>query len=532
MVCKTDMVPSHHTKAEHSLPTAALASYARLSSGRLDKIITITRRYYFLLAVAALTVLTWGCDKDLPTASSLPEAPPTTTAPSSSPVEPLSVRFSAEPRSGPAPLKVAFVAQVTGGSGAYRFSWQFGDGQTSETQNPSHEYRAQGKNRVSVKVTSEREGIVPEELTNSEILVINVLASGASTEGPPPNSPSPERTLAIAKTGAGTGTVTSNPAGIQCGGDCTEPYARGTAVVLTATPNAGSTFAGWSGACSGSGTCTVTLNDDASVTASFALATATLFRLDVAKAGTGTGTVTSSPAGINCGADCTEDYANGTPVTLTATADAGSVFAGWSGACSGTGTCSVTMSQARSVTATFNLQVFTLSVAVAGAGSGTVTSSPAGINCGADCTEDYASGTPVTLTATPDAGSVFSGWGGACSGTGTCSVSMTQARSVTATFTLPATYTLTVSVTSETNGKGRIDSTPSGIDNCKDSGNNANNCVGDFSSGSTVTLTATTVGAGSFLKEWTGACAGVPATTSTCTLTMNGAQTAGAVFKK
>jgi hypothetical protein len=76
--------------------------------------------------------------------------------------------------------------------------------------------------------------------------------------------------------------------------------------------------------------------------------------LTVTKAGIGTGTVTSSPAGINCGSDCNESYAIGTSVTLTAAPGAGSTFAGWSGACSGTGSCAVSMTVARSVTATFN----------------------------------------------------------------------------------------------------------------------------------------------------------------------------------
>ncbi len=80
----------------------------------------------------------------------------------------------------------------------------------------------------------------------------------------------------------------------------------------------------------------------------------TTYALTVSKSGTGSGTVTSSPAGISCGADCAESYASGTTVTLTATAAAGSTFAGWSGACGGTGTCTATMSQARNVTATFN----------------------------------------------------------------------------------------------------------------------------------------------------------------------------------
>ena len=79
---------------------------------------------------------------------------------------------------------------------------------------------------------------------------------------------------------------------------------------------------------------------------------------------------------------------------------------------------------------------FALAVAKAGAGGGTVASTPAGIDCGATCASSFVSGTVVSLAATPAAGSIFAGWGGACSGTGACSVTMDAARSVTATFTL------------------------------------------------------------------------------------------------
>jgi hypothetical protein len=78
------------------------------------------------------------------------------------------------------------------------------------------------------------------------------------------------------------------------------------------------------------------------------------FTLSVTKAGTGSGTVTSAPSGINCGSTCSANYSSGASVTLTATAASGSTFAGWSGACTGTGTCAVSMTAARSVTATFN----------------------------------------------------------------------------------------------------------------------------------------------------------------------------------
>jgi hypothetical protein len=82
--------------------------------------------------------------------------------------------------------------------------------------------------------------------------------------------------------------------------------------------------------------------------------------LSVTKNGTGTGTVTSAPAGIACGTDCSETAAGGTQFTLTATAAAGSTFAGWSGPCTGTAaTCAVALTAATTVTATFNSSLAT-----------------------------------------------------------------------------------------------------------------------------------------------------------------------------
>ena len=77
------------------------------------------------------------------------------------------------------------------------------------------------------------------------------------------------RILTVAKAGSGSGTVTGP--GISCGSDCSEPYADGTSVTLTATRAANSTFAGWSGACSGTGSCVVTMSADTFVTATFRL---------------------------------------------------------------------------------------------------------------------------------------------------------------------------------------------------------------------------------------------------------------------
>ena len=128
----------------------------------------------------------------------------------------------------------------------------------------------------------------------------------------------------------------------------------------------------------------------------------------------------------------------GSIVTLTATAPAGTVFAGWSGGgCSGTGTCTTVMASNQTVVATFNtVPMFTLTVTKSGTGNGTVTSSPAGINCGNDCNQSFAQGTVVTLTAVPNGNSTFAGWsGGGCSGTGPCVVTMNASTTVGAQFT-------------------------------------------------------------------------------------------------
>src|SRR5262249_35354199 len=76
------------------------------------------------------------------------------------------------------------------------------------------------------------------------------------------------------------------------------------------------------------------------------------YTLTVTKTGTGTGTVTA-PTALNCGTTCSAGYALGAVVTVSQAPGSGSTFTGWSGACTGTGACSVTMSQARTVTAAF-----------------------------------------------------------------------------------------------------------------------------------------------------------------------------------
>ena len=163
----------------------------------------------------------------------------------------------------------------------------------------------------------------------------------------------PPRTLTVTKAGDGEGIVVSNPAGIDCGTTCSTQYGDGTVVILSASPSPGSTFEGWSGVCAGTATCVLTMLADRSVTATFTSSSSQQQTLLVSTAGTGSGTVTSDPAGINCPSQCSAGFNPGTVVILTATPLSGHTFAGWSGDCTGTGTCALTMSTGHSVTATF-----------------------------------------------------------------------------------------------------------------------------------------------------------------------------------
>ena len=242
--------------------------------------------------------------------------------------------------------------------------------------------------------------------------------------------------LTVTKSGTGTGTVTSTPAGISCGATCSAEFEEGKEVELKAEAAAGSEFVKWGGACAGTGTCKVTMSAAKSVQAIFK--TIPIRKLRVIKSGSGSGTVTSlAPiADIDCGLACEAELQAGTEVELTANPDPGSAFFRWSGACTGTGTCKVTMSSAKTVHATFKATPsFTLSVTKSGVGN--VTSSPPGIECGTQCAHEYASPTTVALSAVAAHNYRFNGWSGCESAAGpTCTVTMSSARAVSVSFVL------------------------------------------------------------------------------------------------
>ena len=179
----------------------------------------------------------------------------------------------------------------------------------------------------------------------------------------------------------------------------------------------------------------------------------------------GQGTVTGGD--INCGTTCSNLYLLGTNLSLLATPATGYIFAGWSGACTGTDVCLVTMDAAKTVTATFAVvNTPVLTITKAGTGRGRVKSrkttlvaaaiailSDPDIDCGDTCVKEYESETTVTLTAEPEPGYSFSGWSGACSGTGDCTVAVSDVTSVTANF-IPAAVSSDVAVSTGGGGGG------------------------------------------------------------------------------
>jgi PKD domain/PASTA domain/Divergent InlB B-repeat domain len=159
----------------------------------------------------------------------------------------VSHNFSASGSSAPFP-----------GDSITQYEWTWGDGTTTTTAAPtaSHTYATIGTETVTLTVT-DSDAPLNSGRTGSESIQVSVQA--------------PTQTLTVARSGNGSGTVSSNPSGISCGSTCSHTFATGTSVTLSATPASGSVFSGWSGACAGNGGCTVTMSQARSVTATFTL---------------------------------------------------------------------------------------------------------------------------------------------------------------------------------------------------------------------------------------------------------------------
>jgi hypothetical protein len=315
----------------------------------------------------------------------------------------------------------------------------------------------------------------------------------------------------------GSGTITSEPAGIACGEQCLATFAIGTQVTLRAIAGEGAAFAGWGGACAEVGPsepCVLTAGDPLDVSADFAAGE----ELMVVRAGHGAGVVTSSDGRIRCDGTasevCRAPVPHGASVELVASASAdGSMFSGWGGACMGKESCKLVMNGPEMVNAVFDSAgEVSLIVSKVGKGEGSVQSAPPGIDCGNDCAEAFVASenTQVVLTASAFEGSSFVEFTGCASTSGnTCTVQMGEVRSINAEFALMK-HTLSVAWAGKGAGKVAA-SEPSGLSCTKPQA-----CSGKYDHGSTVTLVATPAEGSSFVSWSGGGCGQSP----TCVVTL------------
>ena len=281
----------------------------------------------------------------------------------------------------------------------------------------------------------------------------------------------PVNTLTLTIAGTGAGSVASTPSGISCSISCSVVFTVGQSVTMTATPNSSSTFAGWSGACEGSSTCTVSMSAARAVTATFTakpLITAlNLTDLSGVQANSDLANVLRYQVTVPAGAEnLTISISGGTgDADLYVRKDSPPDYSTYHCRPYSTGnteSCSVNNAALTNLpnppgvyhimlngfsafsgvtlTVTYNADP-TLSVVKVG--NGTVTSSPAGISCDTDCTETLPVNSLVTLTATPGPRSWFVGWsGGKCVGSATtCAFTVTNNQTETATFRTESSIT-------------------------------------------------------------------------------------------
>jgi tetratricopeptide (TPR) repeat protein len=314
----------------------------------------------------------------------------------------------------------------------------------------------------------------------------------------------------------GSVSVSSSSQGASCSGSsCT--LESGGDVTLTARPSHGFAFGRWTGVCAGESSSTCTLSDvtkDSSAIAGFARTGQHGTRITVGGSANpsagGAVSANSSSQGASCsGSTCTVQ--SGGEVMLTAAANAGFGFSGWSGDCAAQTSSSCTLddvSRDEHATATF-VATFTVggSANPSTGGSVSASSSSQGSSCsGSSCTVQ--SGGDVTFTAAADAGFGFSGWSGDCAGqTGsTCTLNdVSSSENATAAF-VPA-FTVAWSANPSTGGTVGANSSSQGA-SCSGS-----SCT--VQGGGEVTLTAA-ANAGFGFSGWSGACAGQKG--STCTL--------------
>lgn len=295
--------------------------------------------------------------------------------------------------------------------------------------------------------------------TNGDLYISSGNSEGAGVFVYGPTAPA--RTLSVSKSGAGGGSVTTSPKGIECGTACSAEYNEGQTVTLFASPDAHSAFTGWSVSgsqpCPGTGSCTVLLASDVEVTATFAEPTQQTLTVSVS----GSGTVSAAPGQISCPGSCSEGFNEGRVLTLTAHPSAHNKVLGWSG-CSvqaNPAECKVTMSAAQAISAQFApIPQLALSVSRSGDGQGTVTSFPDAISCGGTCSSQFDEGSTVYLLAAPAPTTTFGGFsGGGCAGAATiCAVQMSAPQTIGAQFGLGGPGAATAAVRAGHLSLGRV----------------------------------------------------------------------------
>ncbi|MDT7044129.1 DUF1800 family protein [Candidatus Nitronereus thalassa] len=152
----------------------------------------------------------------------------------------------------------------------------------------------------------------------------------------------------------GLGEVISDPEGLECeAGTCVGQFPQGTEVVLQPKPGENQVFGEWAGGCTGSEGCKVTLNAPVVITATFTPPPPPP-NVDLSVTVVGDGSVVITPVNLTCTTGtCTNPIPTGTIVTISAIPNTGQSFSGWTGACSGIGSCALTVTAATAATATF-----------------------------------------------------------------------------------------------------------------------------------------------------------------------------------